>query len=88
MQGCCAHTAPPLWAEAASVLAQGPAAASPVPRTGLGENTVITRAWTAQFCKLLFFLVALSPSVSNSRAMNIQKKNVLKIGDIFRIGSH
>lgn len=35
-----------------------------------------------------FLLVALSPSVSNSRAMNIQEKNVLKIGDIFRIGSH
>lgn len=35
-----------------------------------------------------FLLVALSPSILNSRAMNIQEKNVLKIGDIFRIGSH
>lgn len=75
-------------AEAASVPAWVPAAAPPVPRARLWEHAVITRARTAQFRKLLFFLNALSPSVSNSRAMNIQEKNVLKIGDIFRIGSH
>lgn len=57
VQGCCAHAAPTLRAEAASVPAWGPATASPVPRAGLWENTVITRARTAQFCKLLFFLL-------------------------------
>lgn len=58
----------------------------PSAQTRLWENALITRTRTAQFCNLLFFPVALSPSVSNNRAMNIQEKNVLKTGDIFRIG--
>lgn len=41
-------------------------------------NTRTTRAWTAQSLQLLLSLVPLSPSVWNSRAVNIQRDKCVK----------